>query len=220
MDGMGVLHEPFLACLAPHLPKRQVLSYPPDVPMDYADLERWVRPQLPTTPFVLLGESFSGPLAIRIAAHPPSQLVGLVLSTTFACGPVPLSRLLVSPSRLCPARAPMPLMSWMLLGRWSTRAVRTQLKTALDCVDTTVLRRRAHAALTVDERARLARIRCPVLLLHAQNDRLLSSGAQQDLTTGLPHATLMNIPGPHLLLQCAPETCAAAVWDFVQTLPR
>jgi hypothetical protein len=49
-----------------------------------------VRAALPTRGrFVLLAESFSGPLAIRIAADPPSALVGLILCVTFARNPYP-----------------------------------------------------------------------------------------------------------------------------------
>jgi hypothetical protein len=41
------------------------------------------------TAFVLVGESFSGPLASRTAANPAPGLVGFVLSTTFTRAPLP-----------------------------------------------------------------------------------------------------------------------------------
>jgi pimeloyl-[acyl-carrier protein] methyl ester esterase len=67
-----------------------VVPYPPDVPLGYDELEPLVREALPTRGhFVLLGESFSGPLAIRIAANPPPALVGLILCVTFASTPSP-----------------------------------------------------------------------------------------------------------------------------------
>src|ERR1700761_1771928 len=65
------------------------ISYPKDVPLGYEALEAQVREQLPTQPFVLFGESFSGPIAIRIAADPPTGLIGLILCATFAKNPYP-----------------------------------------------------------------------------------------------------------------------------------
>jgi hypothetical protein len=54
------------------------------------ELEPLVRAALPARcRYVLLGESFSEPLAIRIAAHPPPGLVGLALCVTFASNPYP-----------------------------------------------------------------------------------------------------------------------------------
>jgi pimeloyl-[acyl-carrier protein] methyl ester esterase len=61
------------------------IGYPTGRVLDYAQLERIARDALPRgTPFILLGESFSGSVAIAIAANPPPNLIGLVLSTTFA----------------------------------------------------------------------------------------------------------------------------------------
>lgn len=44
--------------------QHQQILYPPDQTMGYGELARWVLPQLPhDEDFVLLGESFGGPLA-------------------------------------------------------------------------------------------------------------------------------------------------------------
>ncbi len=60
------------------------IGYPHDRVLDADGLEAFAREQLPgDRPFVLLGESFSGPIALRIAADPPPMLRALVLSTTF-----------------------------------------------------------------------------------------------------------------------------------------
>ena len=84
MDGTGELFEP----LAQAMERRDaidVVRYPGTEPLGYDELERLVRAQLPAgQPFVLLGESFSGPLAISIAASPPPGLRGLILCCSFA----------------------------------------------------------------------------------------------------------------------------------------
>ncbi len=68
----------------------RILGYPPDIPLGYEELERLIRPALPSDrPFFLLAESFGGPLAIRLAASRPKGLAGLILCTTFAKNPYP-----------------------------------------------------------------------------------------------------------------------------------
>jgi hypothetical protein len=77
LDGTGVRITPFLREMERVVP-RAVIGYPPDRPMGYAELESLVRHSLPESErYVLLAESFSGPIAIRVAANPPPGLAGL-----------------------------------------------------------------------------------------------------------------------------------------------
>ena len=75
--------------------------------MGYDELEVLVRAALPTGQrYFLLGESFSGPLAIRIAANPPAGLAGVILCGTFAKNPLPWLRLGAAVGRArCRSRA-------------------------------------------------------------------------------------------------------------------
>ena len=68
LDGTGALFRRFARALPEGLTS-QAVHYPAHDPADYDDLLPRVRLQLPQAPFVLLGESFSGPLAIRLAAE-------------------------------------------------------------------------------------------------------------------------------------------------------
>ena len=63
MDGTGDLFAPLLSALPPAL-RTIVVRYPCDRPLGYAGRTRGPKDQ----PFVLLGESFSGPIAAAIAA--------------------------------------------------------------------------------------------------------------------------------------------------------
>ena len=82
------------AQIAPAVDAR-VIPFPTDEPLGYAELETLVRQALPADRrFVLLAESFSGPLAIRIGADPPRGLAGVILCGTFAKNPYPWLRLM------------------------------------------------------------------------------------------------------------------------------
>lgn len=220
LDGTAALHAQFVACLGGVFGPVAVLRYPPDEALDYAALEVLVRAGLPRdVPFVLLGESFSGPIALSIAADPPANLVGVVLSTTFARTPLPFISPLAPLARFAPVRAlPLALLSWWLLGRWATPALNVALERALLEVHPAVLRQRAALAMQADVSAVLARIGVPVLYLRAKNDRLILPGAGDRILSVIKHATIKEIAGPHLLLQACPSSAARAVRDFVEGL--
>ena len=220
LDGTAALHAQFVASLADAFGAVTVLRYPPDKALDYAALEVLVRAALPgDVPFVLLGESFSGPIALSIAADPPANLVGLVLSTTFARTPLPLFSPLAPLTRFAPVRAlPLALLSWWLLGRWATPALNMSLERALLEVHPDVLRQRAALAMQADVSALLARIGVPVMYLRAKNDRLIMPVAAARILSVIQHAIVKEIAGPHLLLQACPTTAAQAVCEFVESL--
>ncbi len=216
MDGTTALLTDFIDSVRPAFDSVTAIPYPNDRALNYAELERVVREALPTdTAFVLLGESFSGPVALSIAASPPPGLVGLVLSTTFAKNPVGLLRPLAGLSRFAPVRAiPLRILSWWLLGRWATPKLEALLRDALQSVATDVLRARVTTALRANVTRCLARIDVPVVYLRATDDRLLFPGAGERILQALPHAQLIPIAGPHLLLQSAPMAAANAVAAF------
>jgi pimeloyl-ACP methyl ester carboxylesterase len=89
LDGTGSRLTAFLREMQRAVPTR-IIGYPPGQPMGYAELESLVRQLLPQDErYVLLAESFSGPIAIRMAADPPPGLAGLILCGTFAKNPFP-----------------------------------------------------------------------------------------------------------------------------------
>lgn len=221
LDGTATLHAQFIAALDASVAPVTVLRYPPDQLLDHAALERLVREALPgNTPFVLLGESFSGPIALSIAADPPANLLGLVLSTTFARAPIPFLSRFATLARIAPVRVvPLSLLSWMLLGRWRNRSLDAALTQALRTVTPAVLRYRAAAAMRVDVSRRMAGITLPVLYLRARGDRLITAAAGEHISAVMTHATLVELDGPHLLLQACPVAAANAVNAFVAQLP-
>ncbi|MGH8036775.1 MAG: alpha/beta fold hydrolase [Stenotrophomonas sp.] len=220
LDATGTQHAAFCAALREHGVASTVIAYPVDRPLGYAALEAFVRQALPATQdYVLLGESFSGPLALAIAAQPPPRLRGMVLSTTFARSPWRALRAAQAALYRAPVRLlPMPILSWWLLGRWSTPALRAALAAALARVDADVLRTRAAAVLGVDHTVYATRVVLPSLCLHARNDRLLPGHCQRHLSRLLPAQCVRWFDGPHLLLQTRPQVAAAEVAAFVHSL--
>lgn len=222
LHGTCELMSPFAAALGEGF-ETQLLDYPRDRVLDHAALADWVKPQLPTDrPFVLLGESFSGPVAIRLAAEQPRRLQGVVLSTSFAASPRPGLRRFAGLTRLVPANAmPLSVFTFWLLGRWTTPALRAEFAQVLAKVDADVLTERLVACLHVDVTTLLPEIRVPLLYLRARADRLVPAAAADIVARGVKDTRIVDFDAPHCLLQAIPAQAAKAVREFVEVLaPR
>lgn len=94
IDGTALMFAPLVEALPPGIRPLPV-SYPREEPLGYRELSALVRAALPRdAPFLLLGESFSGPLALMAAAEGPPGLLGVILCASFIRSPVRWSRLL------------------------------------------------------------------------------------------------------------------------------
>jgi len=218
LDGTGKLFAEFLKVMDLNI-STLVVAYPKDVPMNYDELETLVTAALPTDrPFVLLGESFSGPLAIRIAARRPDFLVGLVLCVTFASNPYPWAGAWARPlAKFLPLKSlPRWVRAPLMWGSASPNRAPRQSERAMAGVSAAVVRHRIAALLAVDETETLAHIAAPTLVLCATRDRVVSKAATLTILRGIAHAQRVAIDGPHLLLQTCPQECAAAVLAFMR----
>jgi len=146
MDGSGFFFRDFIAALRPAV-EPTVMRYPVDRGLGYLELEALVRDALPCDePFVLVGESFSGPIAIALASSYPPGLIAVVLVCTFARSPA--------------------------------RVIRT--------------------------------------FRHCSGDRVIPASASVFITQCLPSVRIVEIDGPHFLLQAKPAESAHAVRAFAR----
>jgi pimeloyl-ACP methyl ester carboxylesterase len=198
----------------------RLVVYPQDRALGYAELEQRVRAELPADRrFVLLGESFSGPIAIEIGADPPPGLLGIVLCASFARNPFPRLAWCWPLAPLLPVKSlPRGLRARFAWGSREAAAAPAGTDRASAAVSKRVLTHRIAALLRVDATAALGELRVPLLLLQASRDRIVSAAATAAIRAAAPRAECRVIEGPHLLLQARPAASAAAVRGFVQGL--
>ena len=213
MDGSGILFEDFVSQLRA---KSIVVCYPADQPLDYSKLEEFVLAGLPSNePYILLAESFSGPIAIGLAARQLPQLRALVLVCSFAKAPLTLPRLLQAFLTGLPFwRAPVSIAAQLLLGRFRSDRIEGKLKQAIRAVPSRVWMARMRAVLAVDSTSSLSRIRAPILYLRASEDRVLFSATSKVISNHVPSTKVVAVEGPHFLLQAKPGESAAAIRTF------
>lgn len=214
LDGTGKLFEPLLQILGDRWP-HQVMRYPANPGWGYAELLTWVQEHIPNDqPLFILAESFSGPLAIELAARRPQQVRGLVLCCTFAANPRPG---LNWAAGLLPW---LPMVTWptgpmlrLLMGPYGTAVARRQMVEVVSGLPTDLVRARLAAVMAADVRPVLPSLRQPVWVLQAEADALVPSAATQELSDGLPQAQRVRLAGPHALLQACPDAAAAVLRD-------
>jgi pimeloyl-ACP methyl ester carboxylesterase len=197
-----------------------VVEYPDDPNLGYEELQEIARQSLPANEeFILVGESFSGPIAIAIAASNPPGLVGLVLCCTFAQNPQPL----LNSFHWLPAMAPLALIpnsviAKVLLGRYAAQKVSLSIVAAVRKISPKLVSARLLAITQVNVSKLLSSVKFPVLYLRASHDLFIPKSVAtrlQGLNQGLK---IVDIDVPHFLLQTAPQEAALVIDDFLRTL--
>jgi pimeloyl-ACP methyl ester carboxylesterase len=216
MDGTGDLFAPLVQALGPAV-STIVVRYP-DEPLDYPEHERVAVAALPTDrPYVVLGESFSGPIAVTISARSPAGLLGCVLCASFLRSPSPLLGLLRPFLGLLPPQnIPEALAVPFLMGRFATAELRRARAEALKHVSPESLVARLRAIVSVDVTDEAQKIRVPTLYLRATEDRLVPRGAAAAFSRFVAHGHIVDVEGPHFLLQTNPLAAARAVSEFMR----
>jgi pimeloyl-ACP methyl ester carboxylesterase len=219
LDGTGRLLDRFAAAAAPAGVEPKVVPYPPDRVLGYAALEELVRRELPPDrPFALLGESFGGPLALRVAAARPPGLRALVLASSFHRRPAAGWLRALRP--LAPAFFNLPLPAHavrLLLGGGDAPAdVVREVQAAVASVKGPVMAARAAEALAADASAALRGLDVPLLFLGGTDDRLLRTALPIELRLLRPDADIRMLPAPHLLLLRRPREAAREIEAFLR----
>ncbi|MFC5475687.1 alpha/beta fold hydrolase [Paraherbaspirillum soli] len=215
MDGAGTLFADFVAALgADFVPT--VVSYPADQALGYGALEEFVRASLPLDqPFLLLGDSFSGPVAISLAASRPAGLIGLILCCSFARYPIPASRPIKMLINFLPMKSNLiSLIGPFLLGSFSSGGLRKTLRQTLGQVPASTLRARILAIIETDYSEKLKEIQVPILYLQASGDHIVPSSAARHIAMLAPSVQIATFKGPHLLLQVLAAEVAVVVKHF------
>lgn len=216
MDGTGIFFEEFASALDPEF-KPVIVSYPDDPSLGYTELESLARAALPSNePFLILGESFSGPIAISIAASNPPGLLGLILCVTFARNPhslLPLVTAILKP--FPPVRLPRFIQYRNLFGRFDSSSLRAKLRQVRSRSSQETQKARLEAVAAIDVSEKLRRVAVPILDLRATGDRVISGESGKYIRKVRPDAKVADLDAPHLLLQTVPQEALTAIRNFV-----
>jgi pimeloyl-ACP methyl ester carboxylesterase len=222
LDGTGNLFANFVSALTPSLDAK-IVRYPTDRLLSYDDLFSFIVNVVPQTqPFVLLAESFSTVLAVRLAATNPANLKGLVICAGFIRNPVRgwlgHMKALVHPS-FFRIRPPRFVLEHYLIGADAPPELRDDVRRTLRSVSAEVIALRVRDVMACDASEQLARVRVPTLYLQGKQDRLVRKSSFQEIQELKPDTVLASITAPHFVLQREPRKAADLIAHFVANLP-
>lgn len=212
LDGTGRLFDP-LQQIFPQTVDSTVVSYPENC-TSYGDCVEYVHTRIRHLDrFVVIAESFSGPVAVKLAAHHPEQVTGLVLCCSFLNCPIstqvhPLLKLI---GRVM-FQLPVPVIAvhhWMI-GWEADWKLAKEICQVLESVPGEVVFQRVNAVLDVEVSKIFQTLRQPILVINAEQDQLIPSLQISSLSKS-SLITVKSIPGPHLLLQTHP----AQAWEQI-----
>ena len=219
LDGTGDLFEPLLSRLDPSI-EPVVVRYPLAEPLGYEALTSIARRALPaTSPYVILGESFSGPIAARLACEQSGELRGLILCASFVSSPMPHLR----PFQWLLDVGPVwSVARWLaprlLLGRFGTRELRALLQRTLARLPRGVVVARVRAAQASNAVAAFTRVGVPTMYLQGTEDVLVPPSCADEVCRLATSTRIVRIEAPHCVLQCAPDDAARAIGEFLKSV--
>lgn len=219
MDGTGSLFAPFVSALGDHF-NIIVVRYPTTGALGYKELEGIARLSLPSNEnFIILGESFSGPIAVSLASSHPRGLVGLVLCSTFIRNPRPVFKPFDWLIDFLPVKlTPDFIHRHFLMGRSTIKSLESAMKTAINQVSAAAFRARIRAVLGVDVSAQMSSVSVPALYLQASQDRLVPPSAAAEITNIYSKTEIVVFDAPHFLLQVAANEAADVVVRFAHKI--
>ncbi|MGI9387546.1 MAG: alpha/beta fold hydrolase [Methyloligellaceae bacterium] len=156
LDGTGELLRDLCDKLSAYR-RVSVIDYPTERLLGYDQLTTLVEQRVPNGRFVILGESFSGPIAIDIAVRKKTRVAGFVLASTFAKHPMP-SHFANLAKMLDLNWIPHVIVEAALLGTMGTPEIKATLARVLSDVPRDIIRIRAAQALSVDKRHMLREV--------------------------------------------------------------
>lgn len=213
MDGTGRLFAPLIEQLGGAV-RTRVVAYDNTRAASYEALADRLRQHLPRDAGVLLAESFSGPVAWRLALAPPPGLKGVIFAASFIEPPRPR---LLSLARRLPlgllARAPLPGV-WaraLLLGRDAPRTLIETFTSVLHSVPPRVLEARLNNVAALE--AVSTRAALPCLYIQARGDRLVPASSLAVFRRMADNLCVRKVQGPHFVLQARAQACARIIED-------
>lgn len=216
LDGTGEVFRPCLERLPANITPR-VVTYPADRAVSFAEHVAIARRALPTqTPFVLLAESFSGPVGLQLLAERPANLAGVIFVATFDRYPQPL---LLDIGRLLPQRwlfklfSTTPALRFFCLG-CAPATTLTHWRSVLNRVALQVLSHRLTILAELPP-APAVDPSIPCLYLQPTRDRLVPARALEYFKTHFNDLAVVRIAGPHIILLADPAAGAGAIASFI-----
>ncbi|MFD2205965.1 alpha/beta fold hydrolase [Kiloniella antarctica] len=217
LDGMGDMFAPFLSVLDGF--ETQIIALPNTGKQDYETLTSYVMSQLPDEAFILVAESFSGPIAAQISAKSPPHLKGIVFVASFLSSP---NRALLFLAKLLPlnllARLPLSrfVLRFLFLGSVAGDDLMDLFQSTVKKLSPKLMKARLETLQSLDFECFSSEL--PVVYILPSSDKLVPQFKSEQFKVCYKNVEIKIVEGPHFLLQAKPVEGAYIVTEFVNSL--
>ncbi len=218
MPGTDVLFKLLVEELGDHL-ETIAISYPSDEPLGYEQLINLITSRIPKEkPYFILGESFSGPLALMAASECHENLLGIILVATFVTSPMPrwingLKRFAKGPIL---AIRPRSFINDNLMGRDCPEKTKRWIHESMPRLGREIISARVQAVLGVNVREELKSTQVPVLYIAGSRDWLIGKKCIDAIWLCRPDVEIKVLEGVHMILQTRPAEAAEIIREFCE----
>lgn len=199
--------------------KLDVVAYPSDPRYGYRELVEMIRARIGARTVVVLGESFSGPIAVELAATMPGQVKGLIMVATFLRSPLP-AWLVKLAGGVDLRRMPRGPLDAILRGGTRDPKLAGMMSDIIATMPPGVRASRLRTVSKANALAAFERVQCPILALHGRGDWLVPRRPLETAIRGKQRAVMKLLNGPHMLLQNNPKAAAREIEAFLAKIGR
>jgi pimeloyl-[acyl-carrier protein] methyl ester esterase len=164
--------------------------------------------------FVILGESFSGPLALFVANRRPKGLAGVILAASFVLPPRKAWARWLPWELGCKFAKPAYGLRSMLSRRY--RDIILDIYGELHKVSPAVLADRLRSTLSVDATTALRECPVPILYVAASRDIIVRKSSLKQILAIRNDVSVRTIDAPHFVMPSAPAEVWSAIVPFVR----
>lgn len=187
------------------------VAYPETGPQDYLALTEVIRRQLPEKEnYMILGESFAGPIIYQLAINAPKNCKAAVFVATYLSNPQPLFLKILS---LLPASILSRFVStafvikWLALGRQADPAIADAIAKNFGSVKPHIIKQRLIAIGSLNNKPNQT-LDTPCFYIQANQDKLVLKDKLPDFERLCHSLTIIHAEGGHFILQENPHYCA------------
>lgn len=219
-DGTGLMFNAFNTEVKDAV-KTFVVAYPQEDAQDYLTLAEYVRSKIPENEdYILLGESFAGPLVYEIACKDPQNCKACIFVATYLTNPSPaaLNKLTRLPAKLIVYLLSIPIIiAKLTLSKDADLDIAKAIADNFASVKPSIIKQRLKTINSLGE-APTRQLAMPCLNLTATEDKLVMKEKINEFKTLCTQLTLGTAEGGHFVLQENPIKCGEVVKNFLTTI--
>ena len=221
-DGTGLMFDEFVNELGNAF-SVTAISYPESGPQDYQTLSDYVRQHIPKDqPYLVLGESFAGPIVYQIAVNDSKNCKAAIFVATYLTNPSPviLKKLTMMPAAMISFLVSRPLIvRKSALSPAADSQVAKAIANNFASVDAEVIKKRLMTINSVGDAPEQA-LDIPCLCVNATQDKLVMENKHSDFEKLCPSLERKMVEGGHFILQENPKQSAQVVLQAFNHLFR